>query len=77
MFDLKSLARHTRLAHVKIQCGSSTEVTCIKNLEQITRENVTFIQTNMEKGTSERKLALSHTHFGNTKHRGGLQISKE
>ena len=35
------------------------------------------IQTNLEMGTGKWKLALSHTNFRNTKHRGGPSISKE
>ena len=74
---LLALAHHIRLAYIKILCDNSTAVVCINKFGTSHWKMWHLMQTNLEMGTVKWKLALGHTHFRNTKHRGRPQVLKE
>ena len=77
LFRLEFLARHIRLAHIKILCGISTAVACIKNLVLVTLENRTPYPNKFGAGNRKMKIrSQPHAFLEYKTQRGTLNLER-
>ena len=70
LFGLKSLARHKRLAHIKILCENSTAVACINKFGTNHSGKYDTLSKQIWNGNRNMKIGSQPHTFGNTNHRG-------